>query len=219
MKVFFVFFANELRLYRAQHGLALALILTLTLSAVFRFGMPAEGANTKLLEVIPVTAYLIANLQLLLGSVSWESDAYAYRYYLMNGTPLEALFFAKSAAAFIVQLPLWIFSIAVFFLFFPVELPPTAVILSLLLTCLPLGAALSPAGQLVAAIAQHSTQKNFLAIALFLPLCLPVVIAAAGRVSALINGLETLRYDALLVAAALVFLGAGNLLFAYLFEE
>jgi hypothetical protein len=32
-------------------------------------------------------------------------------------------------------------------------------------------------------------------------------------------GLETLRYDALLVAAALVFLGAGNLLFAYLFEE
>jgi ABC-type transport system involved in cytochrome c biogenesis permease component len=87
------------------------------------------------------------------------------------------------------------------------------------MTCLPLGLAIAPAGQLVAAIAQHSAQKNFLAIALFLPLCLPIFIAATGRLGALLAGIETLRYDALMLAAALVFIGAGNLLFGYLFEE
>lgn len=219
MKTFLVFVANELRLYRVQRGLPFALVLALSLCAIFRFAMPAEQPDTQLLEIIPIAAYLIASLQLLLSSVSWESDTYAYRYYLMSGTSLEALFLAKSAAAFIVQIPLWLFCIAVFLLFFPVELPHSSALLSLFLTCLPVGAALSPAGQLVAAIAQHSAQKNFLATALFLPLCLPVLVATGGRVSALLAGVASLRYDALLLAATLVFLGAGNLLFAYLFEE
>jgi ABC-type transport system involved in cytochrome c biogenesis permease component len=137
----------------------------------------------------------------------------------MSGVPLTQLFFAKTLVTFLVQIPLWVFCTVGFLLFFPVEAPSVGTATALLLTCLPLGAALAPAGQLIAAIAQHSTQKNFLAIALFLPLCLPVLIAATGRVSVVLAGLETLRYDALLMAAALVFLGAGNLLFAYLFEE
>ena len=86
-------------------------------------------------------------------------------------------------------------------------------------TAVPLGLALAPAGQLIAAIAQHSAQRNFLAIALFLPLCLPVLIAATGRLTAVVTGADSMRYDALLLATALVFIGAGNLVFAYLFEE
>jgi ABC-type transport system involved in cytochrome c biogenesis permease component len=211
--------ANELRLYRAQHGLSLAFILALSLLGIFRFGIPVDNASGALLEIFPAVAYLMANLQLLLMAISWESDAYAYRYYAMSGVPLTQLFFAKSFVTFTVQVPLWFFCITGFLLFFPVEAPTLGTATALLLTCLPLGAALAPAGQLVAAIAQHSTQKNFLAVALFLPVCLPVLIAATGRVSAVLAGLDTQRYDALLVAAALVFLGAGNLLFAYLFEE
>lgn len=211
--------ANELRLYHAQRGLSFAFILALSLLGIFRFGIPVDNASGALLEIFPVVAYLMANLQLLLMAIRWESDAYAYRYYAMSGVPLTQLFFAKTLVTFLVQIPLWVFCILAFLLFFPVEAPPGGMAAALLVTCLPLGAALAPAGQLVAAMAQHSTQKNFLAIALFLPLCLPVLIAATGRVSAVLAGLETLRYDALLVSAVLVFLGAGNLLFAYLFEE
>jgi ABC-type transport system involved in cytochrome c biogenesis permease component len=219
MKLLFSLIANELRLYRVQRGLAFAFVLALSLLTIFRFGIPVDNASGSLHEIFPSVAYLIANLQLLLMAISWESDSYAYRYYAMSGVALTWLFFAKTLVTFLVQIPLWIFCIAGFLLFFPVELPPISTTAALLLTCLPLGAALAPAGQLIAAIAQHSAQKNFLAIALFLPLCLPVLIAATGRVSAVLAGLESLRYDALLVAAALVFLGAGNLLFAYLFEE
>lgn len=219
MKLWFVLVLNELRLYVAERGLAFSLILSLSLIAIFRFGMPIDGLQNTALEVIPVVAYLVAVLQLLLMAVGWESSGYAYRYYAMNRVSLSALFFSKATVSFLVQIPLWIFCITGYLLFFPTEAPPAETVVSLLATALPLGLALAPAGQLVAAIAQHSSQKHFLAIGLFMPLCLPILIAATGRVGAILAGLETLRYDALLIAAGLIFLGAGNLVFAYLFEE
>ncbi len=219
MRITWALFKNEMRLYAAGRGLAFAFILALSLMAIFRFGMPVDGPEAKSLEVFPIVAYCIANLQLLLMATHWESEGFAHRYYAMNRVSLSSLFFAKAAASYLAQIPLWLFCIAAYFLFFPADVPPFKDLLAILGTCLPLGLALAPAGQLVAAVAQHSAQKNFLAIALFLPVCLPVLIAATGRMTALLQGLETLRYDALLLAAALIFWGAGNLLFAYLFEE
>lgn len=219
MRLWFVLVLNELRLYVTERGFAFSLILSLALLALFRFGMPIDGLANSALEVIPVVAYLVAVLQLLLMAIGWESSGYAYRYYAMNRVSLSALFFSKAMVSFLVQIPLWVFCITGYLLFFPAEVPAIQVVISLLATALPLALALAPAGQLVAAIAQHSSQKHFLAIGLFMPLCLPILIAATGRVTAILAGLETLRYDALLLAAGLVFLGAGNLVFAYLFEE
>ena len=219
MKLWWALVQNELRLYAAGRGLAFAFILALSLMAIFRFGMPVESGEARALEVFPVVAYCIANLQLLLMATQWESDGYAYRYYATNRVSLSALFFAKSFVSYLTQLPLWLFCIGAYFLFFQADVPQTGTLIAVLVTCAHLGLALAPAGQLIAAVAQHSAQKNFLAIALFLPICLPVLIAATGRLTALLQGAETLRYDALIVAAALVFWGAGNLLFAYLFEE
>ncbi len=219
MKIWWALVKNELMLYRAQRGVQLAFVLTLALLAMFRFGLSNEASSNEALEVFPVVAYCIANLQLLLMAIDWESDGLAYRYFSMHRVSLSSLFFAKTTVSFLVQIPLWIFSVTGYFLLFPTAAPDLQTGLAIAVTCLPLGLALAPAGQLIAAIAQHSTQKNFLAIALFLPLCLPVFIAATGRVGALLAGLETLRYDALMAAAALVFIGAGNLLFDYLFEE
>lgn len=219
MRLLLALVGNELRLYGAQRGLAFAFIFALSLLGIFRFGIPVDHAQANTLEIFPVVAYLIANVQLLLMAIAWESDAHAYRYFAMSGIPLNRLFFAKAIVSFLVQIPLWIFCVLAFLLFFPVEVHSAEQAIRLLMTCLPLALALAPAGQLVSAIAQHSTQKNFLATALFLPLCLPVLVAATGRVSAILAGLDSLRYDALLIAAALVFVGAGNLLFAYLFEE
>lgn len=216
MRPYLALVRNELRLYRSQSGLLFALILSLSLLAIFRFALPA-GAAENHFEVFPIVAYCIAALQTLLMAIAWESDGYAFRFYAMSGVSLSALFFAKTTVSLLLSIPLWIFCLTGYYLFFPVVLP--ADLTPVILTALPLGVALAPAGQLVAAIAQHSTQKNFLAISLFLPLCLPVLIAATGRLGALTQGLDTDRYDALLVAAALVFLGAGNLLYAYLFEE
>lgn len=219
MKIWRAFVTNELHLYAAGRGLEFAFILSLALITIFRFGMPVDGLTDAPLEVLPVVAYCIANLQLLLMATHWESEAHAYRYYTMNRVSLSALFFAKSTVTFLIQIPIWIFCVGAYFLFFPVATPKTAALVDLALTSIPLGLALAPAGQLVAAIAQHSAQKNFLAIALFLPICLPVLIAATGRVGAVLAEVATLRYDALLVAVALIFYGAGNLLYSYLFEE
>lgn len=219
MRVWRTLVVNELRLYRNGRGLAFAFVLSLALLAIFRFGMPVDGAANLPLEVFPVVAYCIASLQLLLMATQWEGSGYAYRYYAMNRISLSSLFLAKAAAACITQIPVWIFCVVAYFLFFPVDLPAASVLVSIFATALFVGAALAPAGQLVAALAQHSAQMHFLAVALFLPICLPVLIAATGRLGALVAGAETLRYDALLVAAALIFWGAGNLLFAYLFEE
>lgn len=219
MRIWWALVKNELMLYRAQRGVQLAFVLTLALLALFRFGLSNEASGNEALEVFPVVAYCIANLQLLLMAINWESDGFAYRYYAMQRVSMSSLFFAKATVAFLVQIPLWIFSTIGYFLLFPASAPDIQTSISIALTCLPLGFAIAPAGQLVAAIAQHSAQKNFIAIALFLPLCLPVFIAATGRVGAVLAGMETLRFDALLVAAALVFTGAGNLLFGYLFEE
>lgn len=219
MRVWRALVINEMRLYVSARGLPFALILALSLMAMFRFGMPVEGGAAAALEVFPVVAYCIASLQLLLMATHWESEGHAYRYYAMNRMSLSGLFFAKTTVSFLTQIPLWIFCIAAYFLFFQADVPSTQTVFLILVTCLPLGLALAPAAQLVAAVAQHSGQKNFLAIALFLPICLPVLLAATGRLTALLQGIDTLRYDALLVAAALVFWGAGNLLFAYLFEE
>lgn len=219
MRIWWALVKNELMLYRAQRGLQLAFVLTLALLAMFRFGLTNEASTTAALEVFPVVAYCIATLQLLLMAIDWESEGLAYRYFAMHRVSLSSLFFAKSAVSFVVQIPLWIFSVMGYFLLFPASPPDAQTTAALLLTSLPLGLALAPAGQLIAAISQHSAQKNFLAIALFLPLCLPVLIAATGRVGALLAGIETLRYDALMLAAGLLFIGAGNLLFGYLFEE
>jgi len=219
MRIWWALVINELWLYRAQRGLALAFVLTLALLAMFRFGLSNEASANTPFEVFPVVAYCIANLQLLLMAIDWESDGFAYRYYAMHRVSLSSLFFAKATVAFLVQIPLWIFSVLGYFVLFPASPPDAQTGFAIALTCLPLGLALAPAGQLIAAIAQHSAQKNFLAIALFLPLCLPIFIAATGRLGALLAGIETLRYDALMLAAALVFIGAGNLLFGYLFEE
>lgn len=219
MRIWFALVINEIRLYRAQRGLQFGFILALALLAIFRFGMPVDGAQAGQSEVFPVVAYCIASLQLLLMAIDWESTGFAYRYYAVSRISLSSLFLAKTAVSFLAQIPLWIFCIGGYLLFFPVDTPTTGTIAALLLTALPLALALAPAGQLIAAMAQHSAQKNFLAVALFLPLCLPVLIAATGRLIAILAGVETVRYDALLLAAALIFIGAGNLLFAYLFEE
>jgi ABC-type transport system involved in cytochrome c biogenesis permease component len=221
MKIWWALFRNELNLYLVERGLAFSFVLSLALLAIFRFGMPAEGDTGILgrLEAFPVVAYCIAVLQLLLMAIHWESEAYAYRFYAMHRVSLSALFLAKTAVTFLIQIPLWIFCLTGYLLFFPVEVPTNSAYVSLYATCILLGLAMAPAGQLVAAIANHSTQKNFLAISLFLPFCLPALIAATGRLTAILSGVETLRYDALLLATALVSLGAGNLLFAYLFEE
>jgi ABC-type transport system involved in cytochrome c biogenesis permease component len=181
--------------------------------------MPVDGTFSSAMEVFPIAVYCVANVQLLIMATQWESDGYAFRYYTMHRVSLSSLFFAKTTVSYLTQIPIWFFCIAGYLLFFPADVPPTGTLVSVLATAFHLGLALAPAGQLVAAVAQHSAQKNFLAIVLFLPICLPVLIAASGRVSALIAGLETIRYDALILAAALVFWGAGNLLFAYLFEE
>lgn len=219
MKMFWALVINEIRLYRAQRGLSFAFILALALLGLFRFGMPVDAAQTGSLEVFPIVAYLVANVQLLLMAIHWENENYAYRFYAMSKVPLSSLFFAKTAVSFLAQTPLWIFCTAGYLLFFPVDTPSSDKLWSMALTALPVGFALAPAGQLIAAMAQHSVQRNFLAIALFLPLCLPVLIAATGRLTAIVHGLDSLRYDALLLATALIFLGAGNLVFAYLFEE
>lgn len=219
MKIWWALVKNELRLYHAQRGLQFAFILALALLGLFRFGMPVDSGQSNMLEVFPIIAYLIANLQLLLMSIHWESDGHAYRYYAMSRVPMSSLFLAKTTVTFLAQIPLWIFCCAGYLLFFPVDTPPATTLAAMAFTAVPLGLALAPAGQLIAAIAQHSVQRNFLAIALFLPLCLPVLIAATGRLTAVITGADSLRYDALLLATALVFIGAGNLVFAYLFEE
>jgi len=208
---------NEFRLYQAERGSIFAFVMALALMAIFRFALPNEAAFEKGSEVFPVVAFFFASLQSLLMSISWESEGYAFRYYAMNGTSLSTLYAAKTTVAALVAIPLWFFCIFAYYLFFAVPAP--ANFSAIFLTALPLAAALASIGQLVAAIAQHSRQKNFLAIALFLPLALPVLIAASARMSALSEGLETMRYDALLVASALIFLGTGNLVYAYLFEE
>ncbi|MBV6493975.1 MAG: hypothetical protein LDLANPLL_01999 [Turneriella sp.] len=219
MKKIFALIRNEAGLYLTGKGLSFAFILSLSLLALIRFGMPVDSNEAHGFEFLPVVVYCIASLQLILMATQWESDAYAYRYYAMHRFSLSNLFLAKSSVSYFAQIPIWVFCLVGYFLFFPVDIPPSWIIVQLLVTPLYLGLALAPAGQIIAAVAQHSTQKNFLATALFLPICLPVLIAASGRVSALLQRLDTFRYDALILAAALIFWGAGNLLFAYLFEE
>ncbi|HRP68950.1 MAG TPA: hypothetical protein PLY93_05405 [Turneriella sp.] len=219
MKAFWELLKNEARLYAAGKGLSFALVLSLSLLALIRFGMPVDGIEAQGFEVFPIVVYCIAVLQLLLMATQWESDGYAYRYYSMQRFSLSSLFLAKSIVSYFVQIPIWFFCFTGYFLFFPADVPPISILIPLLATTLYLGLALAPAGQMIAALSQHSAQKNFLALALFLPICLPVLIAASGRVTALLQRLDTVRYDALLFAAALIFWGVGNLLFAYLFEE
>ena len=123
MKLWYTLVLNELKLYATERGLAFSLILSLALLALFRFGMPVDGLANAALEVIPVVAYLVAMIQLLLIAIGWESSDCAYRYYAMNRVSLSVLCFSTAAVSFIVQVPLWIFCVTGYLLVFPQESP------------------------------------------------------------------------------------------------
>ncbi|MCS6972465.1 MAG: hypothetical protein NZL89_05510, partial [Leptospiraceae bacterium] len=107
LRLFFALLRNELRLYQIRLGLAIAAIFAITLLAAFRFALPKDPALSAVTLFVPMVQ-LLANLELVLVAIAWESEAFAYRYYLASGMGLELLFWSKTAAAFATGIPLWL---------------------------------------------------------------------------------------------------------------
>jgi len=197
------------------------LIFSLSLMALIRFSLPNSFSDTTgdFLYSIPFIAYFISALLILLIAQDWEFEGKAYRLYLLCGINLEYVFIGKSIAASIILCILYGFVGMWWFLFFSVSLDTVRHFLNLLFIGLPLSVGLAICGQMVSALAQHSAYRYFLSVALFVPLGLPLVIAASGQVQALALGLETMKHYGLMVAAILVYFASGWMVYGYLFEE
>jgi len=197
------------------------LIFSLSLMALIRFSLPNDfsDATGDFLYAIPFFAYFISALLILLIAQDWEFDGKAYRLYFLCGISLEKVFVGKSIAASMMLWILYIFVGLWWFLFFSISIDTFRHFLSLLLIGVPLSIGLAICGQMVSALAQHSAYRYFLSVALFVPLGLPLIIAASGQVQALAIGLDTMKNFGLMIAAIFIYGGSGWMLYAYLFEE
>jgi heme exporter protein B len=206
---------------RAWRSLAPMALFSATVFVIFRFALDRERLEGGIAAGVLVTTLLFASLLAINRIFISEREEGGFDLIRLSPCDPSMMFLAKTAALTIYLILLELIAVPLFALFFldsAEALPALAPVL--ILAALGLAAV----GALVSTIATMSSARDLLAPLLLLPLSIPLVIAAAGAASPVLEaggpGFE--RYGTWLAVLGLydvIFCAIGFAVFDYLLDE
>jgi heme exporter protein B len=206
---------------RAWRSLAPMALFSATVFVIFRFALDRERLEGGIAAGVLVTTLLFASLLAINRIFISEREEGGFDLIRLSPCDPSMMFLAKTAALTIYLILLELIAVPLFALFFldsAEALPALAPVL--ILAALGLAAV----GALISTIATMSSARDLLAPLLLLPLSIPLVIAAAGAASPVLEaggpGFE--RYGTWLAVLGLydvIFCAIGFAVFDYLLDE
>jgi heme exporter protein B len=208
----------ELRAWRSLVPMAL---FSATVFVIFRFALDRERLEGGIAAGVLVTTLLFASLLAINRIFISEREEGGFDLIRLSPCDPSMMFLAKTAALTIYLILLELIAVPLFALFFldsAEALPALAPVLVLA------ALGLAAVGALISTIATMSSARDLLAPLLLLPLSIPLVIAAAGAASPVLEaggpGFE--RYGTWLAVLGLydvIFCAIGFAVFDYLLDE
>lgn len=206
---------------RAWRSLAPMALFSATVFVIFRFALDRERLEGGIAAGVLVTTLLFASLLAINRIFISEREEGGFDLIRLSPCDPSMMFLAKTAALTIYLILLELIAVPLFALFFldsADALPALAPVFVLA------AVGLAAVGALISTIATMSSARDLLAPLLLLPLSIPLVIAAAGAASPVLEaggpGFE--RYGTWLAVLGLydvIFCAIGFAVFDYLLDE
>ena len=149
-----------------------------------------------------------------------ESEDGAFRGVLMSPVPKDAIFLGKTLSNFVLLYVVSLLIVAVFMLFFGMEIGTSPAVLGLVLALGTLG--FVALGTLFAAVSSGTRMGETLLPILLFPVLLPMIVAGAGATGTLLAGRpvsEVVGDIRMLAAFVLMAVAAGAVLFRFVVED
>jgi heme exporter protein B len=149
-----------------------------------------------------------------------EAEDGALQGVLMSPVPKDAIFLGKTISNFVLLYIVSLLVVAVFMLFFGMELGTSPPMLALALALGALG--FVALGTLFAAVSSGTRMGETLLPILIFPLLIPVIVFGAGATGRLLSGRpvsEVVGNIRMLAAFALMAVAAGSMLFRFVVED
>jgi heme exporter protein B len=206
--------------FRNKQVINAYLILSVLILASFRFAFAVfEADTTELASPILWITIFFAGMFSLTPSYKREVDGGTREGLLLAPIPASAVYFGKLISSLIVVFAMEVFTLVIFFAFFPYSMPD-APALAVILVLGTLG--FVAIGSLISAISANLQQAEVMLPVLLIPLLLfTVVMSAISATSEIFGGAvlgdlgEEIRF---LGAFTLIFIAAGYLLIDYILE-
>jgi len=197
------------------------LILSLMILASFRFAfIYIDSSLTELASPIIWVTFFFSAMFSLAPIYRREVDQGTKDGLMLAPISPSSIFFGKLLANFIVTMALNLFSLVLFFVFFPFEMPDMAALLLIVV----LGTiGITVLGNIISAISSNLSQSGIMLPVLLIPILLfTVVMSAVSTTSEIFAGstlFDILDGIKLIFIFDIVFLGSGYLLIDYILEE
>ena len=149
-----------------------------------------------------------------------ESEDGAFRGVLMSPVPKDAIFLGKTLSNFVLLYVVSLLIVAVFMLFFGMEIGTSPAVLGLVLALGTLG--FVALGTLFAAVSSGTRMGETRLPILLFPVLLPMIVAGAGATGTLLAGRpvsEVVGDIRMLAAFVLMAVAAGAVLFRFVVED
>lgn len=212
---------KELRVeFRNKQTINSYLILAILILAAFRFAFSTfEADQVELASPFLWVTIFFAGMFSMGPSYKREVDGGTREGLLLAPVPASAIYFGKLAAQLLVVFGLEVFTLVIFFAFFPYGMPDPPLFAAIMV----LGTlAFVALGSIISAISSNLSQAEVMLPVLLVPLLLFTVVmpavSATGRIFAGGGLSEVTDEIRLLLASSVIFLGAGYLLIDYVLE-
>ena len=206
---------------RAWRSLAPMALFSATVFVIFRFALDRERLEGGIAAGVLVTTLLFASLLAINRIFISEREEGGFDLIRLSPCDPSMMFLAKTAALTIYLILLELIAVPLFALFFLDSAEPLPALAPVLVLA---ALGLAAVGALISTIATMSSARDLLAPLLLLPLSIPLVIAAAGAASPVLEaggpGFE--RYGTWLAVLGLydvIFCAIGFAVFDYLLDE
>jgi heme exporter protein B len=214
-------FVKELRVeFRNKQTINSYLILAILILAAFRFAFSTfEADQVELAAPFLWITIFFAGMFSMTPSYKREVDGGTREGLLLAPVPASAIYFGKLTAQLLIVFGLELFTLVVFFAFFPYDMPDPPVFGAILV----LGTlAFVALGSIISAISSNLSQAEVMLPVLLVPLLLfTVVMPAVSATGKIFSGggfgdvSDEIR---LLIASSAIFIGAGYILIDYILE-
>ncbi len=203
---------------RTRDAVSAALVFSILVLVIFNFALDVNTPEMRRLSAgFFWVAFAFAGTLALNRSFALEKESGAGRALALAPVDPAGVFLGKCAANALFLVATQIVALPLFVIFFDV----TVVRAWALVASFALGSfAFSASGTLFSAVASNSRMREFLLPLLFLPICVPALIAAVQTTSFALGNTESPSFwFTLLIVYDVVFLTASLLVFEYVLEE
>ena len=215
-------FLKELRTeFRNKQMIIFALILSLMILASFRFAFSEiDFSLTELASPIIWVTFFFSGMFSLAPTYKKEVEQGTKDGLMLAPIPTSSIYLGKFLANFLVIMGLELFSLTLFFIFFPVPVPDLAALMTIII----LGTiGFTALGNLISAISSNLSQSEVMLPVLLVPILLfTIVMTSVSSTSEIFSGADfngVFEGIKLILFFDIVFLASGYLLIDYVLED